>query len=103
MASLQGAAFVADTAEVHTYIVNFIAGNNMAEIKIQMHADANDGRRDFIALKQHYKGVGVNAIDVVQTEKVIETLHYTGEKKPHIWWEDFEKQLTSAFTTCDRK
>ena len=103
MASLQGAAFVADAAEVHTYIVNFIAGNNTAESKIQMHADANDGRRDFIALKQHYEGVGVNAIDVVQAEKVIETLHYTGEKKPHMWWEEFEKQLTSAFTTCDRK
>ena len=103
MASLQGAAFVADAAEVHTYIVNFMAGNNMAESKIQMHADANDGCRDLISLKQHYKGVGVNAIDFVQAEKVIETLHYTGKNKPHMWWEEFEKQPTSAFTTCKRK
>ena len=54
MAPLSGATFTVDSAEVHTYIVNFIAGNNMAESKIQAHTDDNDGRRDFIALTAHY-------------------------------------------------
>ena len=40
-----------------------------------MHADANYGRRDFISLKKHYKGVGFHSIYVVQLEKVIETLY----------------------------
>ena len=103
MAPLSGATFAVDSAEVYTYIVNFIAGNNTAESKIQAHTDANDGRRDFIALKAHYQGVGINAIDVVQAEKVIKTLYYIAEKKPLMWWEEFEKKLTSDFTTCDRK
>ena len=37
MAPLSGATFAVDSAEVHTYIVNFIAGNNTAESKIQSH------------------------------------------------------------------
>ena len=54
MAPLSGTKLAVDSAEVHTYIVNFIAGNNMAESKIQAHTDDNDGRRDFIALTAHY-------------------------------------------------
>ena len=78
MAPLRGATFAVDSAEVHTYIVNFVAGKNMAESKIQAHANDDDGRRDFISLKAHYQGVGINAIDVVQAKKVIETLYYIG-------------------------
>lgn len=33
-APLNGESFEVDAAEVHTYIVNFIAGNNTAEAKI---------------------------------------------------------------------
>ena len=76
MAPLSAATFAVESAEAHTYIVNFIAGNNTAESKIQAHTDDNDSRRDFIALKAHYQGVGINAIDVVQAENVIETLYY---------------------------
>lgn len=98
-----GQAFATDAAEVHTYIVNFIAGNQTAESKIQAHAQQANGRLDFIALKEHYEGVGINAIDVVYAEKILDTLFYLGEKRPHMWWEEFERQLTSAFTTIDRK
>ena len=55
MAALSGATFAVDSAELHTYIVNFISGNNTTESKIQAHTDDNDGRRDFIALKAHYQ------------------------------------------------
>ena len=71
MAPLRGATFAVDSAEVHTYILNFISGNNTAESMIQAHTDDNDGRRDFIVLKAHYQGVGINTIDVVKAEKVI--------------------------------
>jgi hypothetical protein len=34
---------------------------------------------------------------------VLSTLHYAGEKKPHMWWAEFEKQLTSAFVTYNKR
>ena len=57
MASLNGAAFEVDSAEVHTYIVKFISGNDTAESKIQSHTITNNGRKDYIALKNHYNSV----------------------------------------------
>ena len=32
-----------------------------------------------------------------KADKILHELNYTGEKKPHMWWNEFEKQLTSAF------
>ena len=52
---------------------------------------------------EHYKSMGVNAIDVLQSKRGLETLFYIGETRPHIWWEGFEKELTSALNTLDRK
>jgi hypothetical protein len=53
-----GKAFTIDAADVHTFIVNFISGNETAEAKIQAHEAQNNGRLDYIALKEHYEGVG---------------------------------------------
>jgi len=103
MAPLTGEAYAVDAAEVHTYLVNFIAGNTTAESKIQMHANAFDGRLDYKALKEHFEGVGINSVDIVKADKALETLFYSGEKKPHMWWEEFEMQLTTCFTIYDRK
>ena len=44
----------------------------------------NNGQLDFMALKYHYEGVGVHAVNAVQTDKVLESLFYSGEKKPHV-------------------
>jgi len=103
MAPLHGEAFTVDAAEVHTYIVNFIAGNQTAEAKIQMFQALNNGRLDFNGLKDHFEGVGINAVDILAADKILEDLFYSGEKKPNMWWEEFEKQLTTVFTTYDRK
>ena len=103
MAPLTGEAYAVDVAEVHTYLVNFIAGNTTAESKIQMHANEFDGRLDFKALREHFEGVGINSVDIVKADKALETLFYSGEKKPHMWWEEFEMQLTTCFTIYDRK
>jgi hypothetical protein len=40
----------------------------------------NNGRQDFIALQEHYEGVGVNALDVTKANRILETLFYSGEK-----------------------
>ena len=101
-APLAGQAFATDAAEVHTYIVKFTSGNAIAEAKLLAHADANNGRLDFTALKDHYEGVGVHAVNVVKADKVLNDLFYSGEKPPHMWWDEFERQLTDAFNTYDR-
>ena len=74
-----------------------------AEAKILPHGASNDGRLDFIALKEHYEGVGIHSLDLVKADKVLDSLFYSGEKKPHMWWEEFEKQLTKAFAIYDKK
>jgi hypothetical protein len=102
MATLDGEAFSIESADVHIFIVNFISGNETAEAKIQVYEGQNNGRLDFIALKEHYKGVGLHALDITKAETILNTLLYSGKKKPHMWWEEFEKQLTSAFTIFNR-
>jgi hypothetical protein len=66
MALLEGKVYAIDSADVHTYIVNFVAGNETAETIIQSYGDQDDGRQDYIALKQHYEGVGVHALDITK-------------------------------------
>jgi hypothetical protein len=102
MAPLIGEAFAIDAVDVHTFIVNFISGNDTAEAKIQAHEDSKDGRLDYISLREHYEGVGLHALDLTKAETILTSLFYSGEKKPHMWWEEFEKQLTSAFTIFNR-
>ena len=102
MAPMNGPAFAADAAEVHTYIVNLISGNSTAENKILPYLAENNGRKDFLALKEHYEGVGAHAKAIVEAENDIATLYYTGEKKPHMWWEEFETRLTTAFAVIDK-
>ena len=66
------------------------------------HVAENNGRLDFMSLKDHYKDVGAHALNVVQDEKLLNYLFYSGEKKPPMWWDEFERHLTNAFDTYDR-
>ena len=74
----------------------------MAEAKIVHNAQKNYGRLDLIALKNHYKGLFVHAIDIVKDYNNIQDLFYSGDKKPHMWCNEFERQLTDALNTYDR-
>ena len=102
-APLIGSAYQADALDVHVYIVNFTAGNATAETKLLPNANDSNGRMDFLNLSQHYEGVGVNSINIVQADVTLSTLYYSGEKKPHMWWDEFETHLTKAFLTYDKK
>ena len=102
-APVTGEAFVIDSHEVCTYLMQYITGNSDAEAKVQSLQDETDGRKAFKALEALYKGSGMNAVDIAKADIVIESLVYTGEKKPHMWWEEFEKQLRLAFATHDKK
>ena len=70
-ASLVGQVFTTDAAEVRTYIFRFTSGNTVAEAKMIANAVESNGRIDFMALKDHYEGAGVNAVNVVQDDKVL--------------------------------
>ena len=70
-APLTGQALKNDSAEAHIYIVKFTLGNPAAEAKLVPHAQQNNGRLDFIALKNHYEGFGVHAINISQADKVL--------------------------------
>ena len=47
------------------------------------NAQNNDRRIDFIALKKHYEGVGLNAVEIVKYDKILQDSFYSG-KKIHI-------------------
>lgn len=102
-APLFGTAFEMDASEVHTYLTNFMAGNDTAEVKMLPYIEYNNGRLDYKALQEHYEGVGVQPISVTKAEKTLESLFYSGEKKPHMWWDEFEKQLNHAFIIIHKK
>lgn len=76
MAPLAGKAFTIDAVTVHTLLLNFITGNTVAESKVQAHQAENNGRLDFTALKDHYKGVGILAVDIQKAELTLKNLFY---------------------------
>jgi hypothetical protein len=96
-APLVGNSYAIDTVQVHTFLLNFVTGNDTAEAKIQGLSRPNDGREAFKRLTEHYEGVGIHAIDIREADEVLKTLFYGGEKPPHMWWSEFEKRLTRAF------
>ena len=102
-APLTGDAFEIDTAEVRAYLMKYITGNENAEATIQALQNKRCGRTAFKALKDHYEGVGVFGTDITRAERILYSLHYNGEKKPYMWWTEFEKQLTWAFGAFDMK
>ena len=54
-------------------------------------------------LKEDYKGVGVYSINVEKAKLMIKNLHYSGEKKPHMWWGRFDCGLQWAYTDIDNE
>ena len=102
-APLTGDVFQSDASVAHTYIVKFIFGNPTAEVKLLPHTAERNGRLDFKSLVKHYEGVGIHTKSVTEADKTIDTLFYNGERKPHIWWEDFEERLSTAFVIFDKK
>ena len=98
-APLMGEAFNINAAEVHTFIVNLKAHNEEAESVIKVHEDKRDRRKYWKALKSRYEGIGVYSNDITKADLYLITITYTGEKKPTMWWVDFEKRLCLTYQT----
>ena len=101
MTPLNGDAYENDVAEVHTYIVKFIEGNTTAEAKIRSHTHQGNGRYDFIALTEHYEGVGFHAVAITKAEDTISNMYCSGEEF-QMNWEKFERELNLAWSTLDK-
>lgn len=102
-APLSGEAFDIDKTEVHLYVIKLTAGNTSAEAKLSGIIDNQNGREDILALREFYEGIGINSIDLVRADEILTKLFYAGEKKPTMWWDEFERQLTFAFNAYERK
>ena len=48
----------------------------------------------------YYEGVGILSVDILKADRIIESTHYYGEKKPHMWWEQID--LNFAFVAYDK-
>ena len=53
MAPLAGDSYAIDSVQVHTFLVNFVSGNDTAEAKIQGLQRPNDGREAYKRLVEH--------------------------------------------------
>ncbi len=63
--SFGGRLVAIDTVlQAHTFLVNFVLGNDTAEAKIQGLQRLNDGWNAFTRLVKHYEWVGIHAIDI---------------------------------------
>ena len=96
-APLVDEAFSIDSAVVHTFLVSFVSQNEQADGIIKIYESEINGRKDWQPLTQHYEGVGIFSYDIVNAERNLEKLHYSGEKKPVMWLALFERRLTNAF------
>eukprot|EP00980_Cylindrotheca_fusiformis_P014310 scaffold3820_cov90-Cylindrotheca_fusiformis.AAC.2 len=41
------------------------------------------------------------ATNVIEAERAVENLFYSGERQPHMWWDRFERELREAYATLD--
>ena len=44
----------------------------------------------------------MHTVNTVRIDKVSNGLFYSDEKKPQMWWDKFERQITGVFNTYDR-
>lgn len=95
---LNGKSFEADTLQVHTYIQTFIAGNVKAESAITTHRAQPCGRTDWKSLRAVYEGVGAFKIELMEAERILDTMFYHSEKPNGINWSTFSLKLTKAFS-----
>ena len=102
-APLQGRAFDHNASKVHSYIIWFISENNVAEQKVLPYKEENNGRLDFVALRDFYEGVGATTRATLSAEADLQEMFYTGKKPPHMWWDEFEIMLTNAFAVVDKE
>ena len=44
----------------------------------------------------------MNALDIVKADKTLDSILYTEDRNPHMWWRELERILNEAFTIYNR-
>jgi hypothetical protein len=106
MAPLAGDAYAIDMVQVHTFLMNFVSGNDTTDAKIRGLQRPKDGRKAHKHLVEHYEGVGIRAIDILEANKVLRSLFYAGFCKfyiliTHIFIAFIASFVTSSQATLD--
>ena len=101
MAPLTSRAFNINSATINTFIVNIIAGNDIEEAKY-IFKNHTRIRMDCFTLKNHYKGVVINARDIFKVEDILDHMYLSSNKPPHTWRDNFENKLNWDFDTHGR-
>ena len=78
-APLTGAAFEADSRQVHQLILSLVQGEQ-AEQWIKPLLRAKNGREDMVALRNHYEGEGNTSRRIAEAERLRTSLHYKSER-----------------------
>ena len=79
--------------------MKFITLNNEVESIIKIFENKRNGRKDWITSQKYYEGQGIYANDNSKSDTDLKNLFYAGEKKPHIWWVEYEGRLNLALQT----
>ena len=104
MARLSGNTFESDSQRVHVSLIPFLAKHNEAlSIVKGIGVDNRCGRKDWLALAQHYKGSGMFLNEVVEAERTIKDLYYNGENHPHMYWNKFKRLLNDAYSVFRKR
>lgn len=74
-----GPYFTADSRRVHNLITSYLQGET-TESWIRPIARHNDGRRDMLALRDHYAGEGNSTRRIAEAKRIQSTLHYKTER-----------------------
>ena len=77
--------------------------NNKSESIIKISENERNVRKDWTTLKNHYESQGVYANDISKADSYLKNLFNGGEKKPHMWWIEFERRINLAFQTYVKK
>ena len=51
----------------------------------------------------NYEHEHKHLVNIIKADEKIDPLVCTDKKKPHMWWEEFEKQLTAVFAAYDKR
>mmetsp|Transcript_20481 Transcript_20481/g.48185 ORF Transcript_20481/g.48185 Transcript_20481/m.48185 type:complete len:338 (+) Transcript_20481:1-1014(+) len=101
VAPLEQKSFDSNSLQVFTSLIQCISKNSDAMSIIKALGKQTCGQASWLALQTHYQGSGAYKTNMINAERVLDTLIYTGERKPQMWWLEFARQLNSAFATIE--
>jgi hypothetical protein len=92
--SLHGPQFEADSRTVHQIIETLTSGENATHWLKELKSK-NDGRKDMVALRSHYRGAGNQSRRISNAQGLHATLHYKTERA--MKFSDFISKVKEMF------